>query len=54
MNYCIQDEATGWTEDLLIPRQSALNLLAIIAMAKVGILLVNYIRSYDRRLVLVN
>ncbi|KAG0569597.1 hypothetical protein KC19_6G101400 [Ceratodon purpureus] len=28
------DEATGWTEDLLIPRQSALNLLAIIAMAK--------------------
>lgn len=33
--YCNQDEASGWKEDLLTPRQSALNLLSLIATAKV-------------------
>lgn len=31
----IQDDASGWKEDLFLPRQSALNLLSLIATAKV-------------------
>lgn len=32
---CIQDEANGWSEDLFTLRQSALNLLGIMALTKV-------------------
>lgn len=33
----LQDEISGWREDLFTPRKSALNLLGVLSMSKVGI-----------------